>query len=152
MLLPLVVVILHHWYVQQKTIIHTQSVENCPNGNSSPSMTNVHGNYRKPKCTLCSQPPFFATSQICLDKRFANVSSPDDTLNPLQLNQWPPLHESAGWVSQRSSIVNQKVYPAFRVHGKRTIFEGRMKNTTKVDKALDVIRLDCLISQSTPTS
>ena len=81
-----------------------------------------------------------------LNQRFANISSLDDTSN-----HWPPLHESAGWLSQRSSIVNQKVYPAFRVHGKRTIFEGRMKNTTKVDKALDVIRLDCLISQSTPT-
>ena len=138
----MVVVILFHWCIQQKTIIHTQCAENYPNGNSSPSMTNVRGNNRKPKCTPCSQPPFLQW----LNQRFANISSPDD-----KSNHWPPLHESAGWLSQRSSIVNQKVYPAFRLHGKRTVFEGRMKNITKVDRALDVIRLDCLTSQSIPT-
>ena len=128
-------------YIQQKTIIHTQCAENCPNGNSSPSMTNVRGNNRKPKCTPLFPAPLFLQ---WLNQRFANISSPDD-----KSNHWPPLHESAGWLSQRSSIVNQKVYPAFRLHGKRTIFEGRMKNITKVDRALDVIQLDCLISQST---
>ena len=66
----MVVVILYHWYIQQKTIIHTHSAENCPNGNSSPSMTNVRGNNRKPKCTPCSQPPFFAMTQSTICKYF----------------------------------------------------------------------------------
>ena len=95
-----------------------------------------------PNAPLVPSPPFLQW----LNQKLANISSPDD-----KSNHWPPLHESAGWLSQRSSIVNQKVYPAFRLHGKCTISEGTMKNITKVDRALDVIRLDCLISQSNPT-
>ena len=75
-----------------------------------------------PNAPLVPSPPFLQW----LNQKLANISSPDD-----KSNHWPPLHESAGWLSQRSSIVNQKVYPAFRLHGKCTIFEGSMKNITK---------------------
>ena len=40
------------WYIQQKNIIHTHSAENCPNGNSSPSITG------SPNAPSVPSPPF----------------------------------------------------------------------------------------------